>query len=382
MATRLYLVAAGDNGELYSIHQTAANGGWSAWQPLGAPPGERFVIPTLSASLDGRLELFALSVINAGIWHRWQTAQYGGWHDWVRLPDPPGVHWHEGQLAVCPGDDGRLEMFCANGTDRGSPLNQPINDVWHRWQTAVNGGWSSWIAHGQPPDASQLGLRLAMNSSGRLDLLCALTTPGAATQEWHTWHLPQNVPNGSWSTWQQLPDLSMGTTPFLLYASARNQDGRLEVFGQDRENLVWQMFQNTPDGAWHDWVPLGKPTGWELEAHSLVAAANADGRLELFGLAKDGQDQVEIWHIWQTAPNNGWASWHSMGGPGSGVWSDGDSLAVGASSDGRLELFASAFDGNLWHIWQTAPSNGWSSWTNRGRPVGTTRLNYPKVYAS
>jgi hypothetical protein len=34
----------------------------------------------------------------------------------------------------------------------------------------------------------------------------------------------------------------------------------------------------------------------------LVIASNADGRLEVFGLAPDD----EVWQTWQTAPNNGW----------------------------------------------------------------------------
>jgi hypothetical protein len=40
------------------------------------------------------------------------------------------------------------------------------------------------------------------------------------------------------------------------------------------------------------------------------AAQNADGRLEVFGV---GTDNV-LWHMWQTAPNNGWSGWVSLGG--------------------------------------------------------------------
>ena len=35
-------------------------------------------------------------------------------------------------------------------------------------------------------------------------------------------------------------------------------------------------------------------------------------------------------------------------------------------ADGRLEVFARGTDNALWHIWQTAPSNGWSSWASLG----------------
>ena len=35
-------------------------------------------------------------------------------------------------------------------------------------------------------------------------------------------------------------------------------------------------------------------------------------------------------------------------------------------ADGRLEVFARGTDRALWHIWQTAPGNGWSSWASLG----------------
>ena len=44
---------------------------------------------------------------------------------------------------------------------------------------------------------------------------------------------------------------------------------------------------------------------------------NADGRLELFIVAKDGA----LWHLWQTAVNSGWSSWasHDSAGGGFGI---------------------------------------------------------------
>ncbi|MCR1973127.1 hypothetical protein NSA52_03145 [Clostridium sporogenes] len=82
---------------------------------------------------------------------------------------------------------------------------------------------------------------------------------------------------------------------------------------------------------------------------------NADGRLEVFVIEKDNA----LWHIWQTAPNNGWSNWASMGG-----WID--QLVVGKNADGRLEVFARGKDYALWHIWKISPSDGWSSWASLG----------------
>jgi hypothetical protein len=86
-----------------------------------------------------------------------------------------------------------------------------------------------------------------------------------------------------------------------------------------------------------------------------VITRNADGRLEVFVIGSDHA----LWHMWQTAPGNGWSGWASLGG-----WID--RLTTGQNADGRLEVFARGADQALWHMWQTAPSNGWSGWASLG----------------
>ncbi len=44
--------------------------------------------------------------------------------------------------------------------------------------------------------------------------------------------------------------------------------------------------------------------------------------------------------------------------------------AIAPDADGRLELFVVGKDGALWHLWQTAVNNGWSSWTSHGTAGG------------
>src|SRR5437868_5342697 len=53
-----------------------------------------------------------------------------------------------------------------------------------------------------------------------------------------------------------------------------------------------------------------------------------------------------LWHIWQTAPNNGWSNWQPLGG---GVV--GAPVAI-ENADRRLEVFVRGTDWKLWHIWQ------------------------------
>ena len=56
----------------------------------------------------------------------------------------------------------------------------------------------------------------------------------------------------------------------------------------------------------------GKAVGTFLNASAAVqeASVGAVGRLEVFAR---GADRA-LWHMWQTAPNNGWSSWASLGG--------------------------------------------------------------------
>jgi len=125
--------------------------------------------------------------------------------------------------------------------------------------------------------------------------------------------------------------------------------GRMEVFARGTDKAVWHLWQTAPSNGWSGWASLG---GW---VDIIRSARNADGRLEVFARGSD----KAVWHRWQTAPNNGWSEWESLGG-----WVD--LIEIGQNRDGRLELFARGADGALWHRWQTAPSNGWSGWASLG----------------
>jgi hypothetical protein len=125
--------------------------------------------------------------------------------------------------------------------------------------------------------------------------------------------------------------------------------GRLEVFARGMDRAVWHLWQTAPNNGWSGWASLG---GW---VDIVSSARNADGRLELFVRGSDGA----VWHMWQTAPNNGWSGWASLSG-----WVD--RIIPAKNADGRLEVFVRGSDGAIWHNWQTAPNNGWSGWASLG----------------
>ena len=139
------------------------------------------------------------------------------------------------------------------------------------------------------------------------------------------------------------------------HAVTSNADGRLEVFCRGSDGALWHVWQTAPNNGWSSWISLGG----QIQG-PIAVGRNADGRLEVGVRGTDGA----LWHMWQTAPNSGWSAWASLGG-----WIRDPVLANNA--DGRLEWFATGSDGALWHMWQTAPSNGWSSWASLGGGMGS-----------
>lgn len=304
----------------------------------------------LAANHDGRLEVVAITADPGGfggdVWHAWQTAPNGSWTSWHPFGRP-------GRGASVPviarNADGRLEVVVVGGDQA----------LWHRSQTAPNNGWSDWQSIGQPDAQSPMFLVLAQNADGRLEAAVSANDDFGGRAIWHAW---QTTPSNGWSGWASLgapPDDFSG--PLVLGANA---DGRLELFapeafaGGDQE--IWHRWQRAPGGQWVAWSSLGSPGGELLPDPPPVLGRNADGRLELFVVAGDGA----VWHRWQTAPNNGWSAWSSLGSQGGGF----ADLGVGRNADGRLELFATLQHGSdLWRRCQTAPNSSWMPWENRGR---------------
>ena len=78
---RLEAFGVGTDNGLWHIWQTAPNGTWSGWAPLG---GIITSEPLCARNVDGRLEVFARGTDNA-LWHIWQTAPNNGWSSWATL---------------------------------------------------------------------------------------------------------------------------------------------------------------------------------------------------------------------------------------------------------------------------------------------------------
>ncbi len=310
---RIELFGIGTDNALWHIWQTAPNNGWSDWASLG---GSDLTKLAVTNNQDGRIEVFARGANNE-LHHIWQTAPNNGWGSWGNL----GGSVEE--LTVGRNQDGRIEVF-TRGTD--GKLN-------HIWQTAPNNGWSGWSTL----DGNVKELAVVNNADGRLEVFAI----GRDNALWHIW---QTAPNNGWSGWA-----SLGGSDLKHISAIANKDGRIEVFARGEGDALRHIWQTAPNNGWSGWGNLG---GRILSCH---AAKNQDGRIEVFAIGLD----AGVWHIWQTAPNNGWSGWAGMGGEFS-------EFTVANNQDGRLEVFCRGSettnqrDDQVWHRWQTAPNNGWS----------------------
>ena len=181
---------------------------------------------------------------------------------------------------------------------------------------------------------------------GRLDHLVPYR-PGHGT----IWVLEHH--RGTFSAVFPIPwsELYRASDRLWILDVTRNADGRLEVFGMASDNSIWHTWQTAPGGAWNGgWAELYTATD---RLRTLSAGRNGDGRLEVFGTNSDNG----IWHTWQTAPggawNGGWAR----------LYTAADQLMMlraATNSDGRLEVVGIAPDERIWHTWQTTPGGAWN----------------------
>ena len=136
----------------------------------------------------------------------------------------------------------------------------------------------------------------------------------------------------------------------------QNEDGRLEIFGIARDETAWHSYQDPAAGVWSPWSRFHTASD---RFKTLVVGQNEDGRLEVFGIALDGT----VWHTYQESANGGWKA-----SGGADQWSRFHTaldrfktLVVGQNKDHRLEVFGIALDDTAWHTYQEVANGGWGA---------------------
>src|SRR6266496_4112763 len=257
------------------------------WTSLGKPTVTIKSSPSLGQNSDGRLEVFTIASDGA-LWHIWQASPgQGPWSNWFSSGQPvTSLANAQFPPSMAQNADGRLEAFTV-GTD---------GALWHIYQVAPNGTWSSWTPRGKPPNLTAINAPFVdKNADGRLEAL----TIGSDGALWHIW---QTTPNGTWSNWASLglPKSMSITSPPTV---EKNKDGRLEVLVSGHDGALLHIWQTVPGSVWGNWDSLGSPPNIAINSFPFVSI-NADGRLEAFVNGSDGA----LWHCWQVTPGGQWGS--------------------------------------------------------------------------
>ena len=163
--------------------QTHPNGPWGPPPPVGMPYSVHPIQlsnPWLARNADGHLELFALTQFGSNIYHTWESQGVwtGDWAEFVN-PGPPGLPV---SYTVSSNQDGRLELFAAS-----------VLGISHIWQTTPNGTWSDWNQLQAPAGAQVATKAVALDASGLLNLIGLTSPPGSAAiaqrpaGDWASW---------------------------------------------------------------------------------------------------------------------------------------------------------------------------------------------------
>ncbi|MFC0432488.1 M23 family peptidase [Kutzneria buriramensis] len=276
-----------------------------------------------AASADGRLEAFASG--GDQIYHTYQTSVNGPWAPWAAIGGPGGAH-----LAIAPAGDGRLELFAIN------------NDVAeHLYQVAVNGGWSNWeTSFG----GGGYDIAVGRNKSGRLEVVAS---NGGGV--WHKYQSPETP--GYWSGWSPMTDPTGNSGPGnSRLVATTSGDGRIEVFAIN-DGVFEHVYQTATDGGWSNWEANFGGGGYDI-----AVGRNKSGRLEV--VASNGGG---IWHKYNSDDPSHWSGWSEMTDAGGHSGPGNARLAAANAPDGRIEVFA--INGSVaQHVYQTASDGGWSNW--------------------
>jgi hypothetical protein len=225
-------------------------------------------------------------------------------------------------------------------------------DHLHRtMQKSANGPWDGeWMPFADGDTAIKLAH--TRNIDGRLEIIRIASDH----RVFHSTQFSQN--SKSFNVWQELYTSTDKRTSIAVEA---NDDGRLEAFAVDENNLVWHTMQ-TLKGRWsRKWERAFGPDDFLTQ---VWMAKNGAGVLEVVGIAPNNT----IWTTKQKAAGKEWEGW-------SQIYSDDDHLTmlnIGRNPDGTLEIIGVApVDKTIWRTWQDSPGVWSRRWQQLFQPDDT-----------
>jgi hypothetical protein len=155
----------------------------------------------------------------------------------------------------------------------------------------------------------------------------------------------QSKPNGPWVTdWAPIST----TNRYDAMVTGMSREGRVIVVGHAGPTPAVHFYiQSFVDDSWEGPVNLALPPG--VPAFSVLATArSADGRINIFGQARDTGN---VWWIYQNPevpkPPNAWSAWQPLAARRLTV------MTAGNSGDATIVLAGSVFDAATVHVFYT-----------------------------
>ena len=201
--------------------------------------------------------------------------------------------------------------------------------------------WRGPVAHGNPGGPLAVGLTLAQNEDGRLEVFGQRADTGEIISRFQTM-------TGGWG-WGSLgnpngPGLALRTSSPVV---ATNADGRLQVFVSNGGGGISTRWQSSVNGPWNGWADMG---GSFVQGPP-TAEVTLDGRIELFA-----PTSTNVLHWYQSTMNGALQS-----NPNFPQVRPASGLSVGMDHSGRLEvLYRQENTANAMSLYQTAVGGGFN----------------------
>jgi len=238
-----------------------------------------------------------------------------------------------GSISAARNSNGQLMLLGA----------KPDGTLYHREQVAANApsstGWTNWS---DPAKTSGWYSSCAQADSKDRVAVFGLTN---TTQQ--VWVRGQATP-ADWLNWRSFGGL------LTSCGEAQGKDGRLQVFGGNRQGQVWHASQQVK--GVDTWFPFDRLV-FASPLRDVVAERNGNDLIEVFALTYDGR----IMHTWQTSPiADTYNPWVQLDGPSASVVID--TLVAGRNNSGLLTLYAVDTTGKLYLRNQVLGTNAWLAW--------------------
>ena len=272
-------------------HRYQLSEGWSSWSQVdGRGDIEHTANFRAYTNSDGRIEVFAVSLVDRSLIHIYQKEQ--GWSNWGSLGGKL-LGYMSGALNT---SDETLQIFAKSaGFD-----SFPSHSVVYKRQKpkAEGGGWSDWEGLGNSM-WTRTRTEVGRNSDGRLEIF-VINKNGALEHRWQ-----EGPGSGNWTDWRE-----MGQGMKFVNVINNRTDGKGKLYLFTSQDNVIKYKRQLPEGGWSDWTSLGG-VGNRLHKPVLIGE---DDRIQLYSYSRVGSKIEYItqrshgsadWSEWKSIPNDG-----------------------------------------------------------------------------